>query len=255
MKYLLIILISFLVYSCTNNNKTKQGETLIRKDSLQAKPDSFNYSELDLQPSIQHGIVLDTVTLDATKKYLGITIVLPKVSKKDFPEVYTLLKNLLRAKKREFIESLEDDVAYDSALHLQQGYSMWMEPKSLYKNDKVISFAIENGEGYSGMPSSFEFNLINFDVQKKKEIKLEDYFLLKTSSDTIGFAEIVCKSLNWGKPEEVKRYLEFLGPVKFAFDEENVYFFFDRFELFAGGQVGSAKKKYIENYIRPEYRE
>ncbi len=254
MKYLLAIAIFLLVYSCINKNKSRQNVSEVKRDSLHARPDSFNFSDLISQPSIQDGIILDTVIMEPTKKYLEIRIILPKLIEKDSSDVYNQVKNLAKIIKRQFIESIEDTVKYDSTIGLLQGYNMWIEPKSLYKTDKVLSFAIENGEGYGGMSSSFEFTMINLDREKKKQIRLQDYFILKTSSDTAWFSDIVCKSLNWGKPDEVIKYLKFLGPVKFAFDEENIYFFFDRGELFAGGQIGSVKKKYITDHIKEEYR-
>ena len=255
MKYLLIILSSLFFYSCTNDNKISQRTAEVKKDSLLPKSDSFNFTDLYLNPSIQDGILLDTTTFGPTKKYLDITIVLPKLSKDDCPGVSRQLNALAKNSKKEFIKSIEEPVIFDTTISsLPQGYSMWIEPKSLYKTDKVLSFAVENGEGYSGMKSVFEFITINFDIKKKKKIMLEDYFILNTSSDTAWFADIVCKSLNWGEPDEVIKYLKFFGPVKFAFDEENIYFFFDRGELFADGQIGSVKKKYIANHIKYDYR-
>jgi hypothetical protein len=103
------------------------------------------------------------------------------------------------------------------------------------------------------MPSNFEFKAISYDIEKKKSISFSDYFRLDTPADSVFWAHIISRSVD-DSLGSLNRYLEWHGPVNFAFNKDVIYFFFDKHELFAGGQIGTVKKKYVMDYIREEYR-
>jgi hypothetical protein len=112
-------------------------------------------------------------------------MIYPKVSKEEFPDVYRSIDQLIKTTKKEFSELVKDEpVRYFKDYDRYEGWSMGMGPVSLYQTEKVISYAVEDGRGYTGMPSGFEYNIINYDLEKKKEIELGDYFILNTPADT-----------------------------------------------------------------------
>ena len=251
MKWLLFITLILSIYSCSDETSTIQNGNQILNDSLKVKSDSFNVKDLMAKPSLQSDIPLDTIDISRNKRHAGITIVIPKLSKDDSPEVFKQLKDIIEDKKKEFYRMTKNDVVeYDSSLQDFSGCSMWIEPKSLYRADKVISFVIEIDQGCGG-PIGFNYSVINFDNNKKKQISLGDYFMLKTPSDTIFLEKIIGRAIN--KEFSISNYLSLNKNMNFSFDESNVYFCFDRYDIYSWG-ISSVKKKYILDHINPAYR-
>jgi hypothetical protein len=239
------------LYSCSNEINKEQNETENLKDSLKIKSDSFNVPDLNLNPSLQSDIPLDTIDIIRNKRHTGITIVIPKLSASDNPEVFIQLKDIVKNKKNEFYEMTKYDIVkYDSGLQSYSGCSMWMEPKSLYRTEKVVSFMIEIDQACGG-PIGFKYRVINFDNKKKKQISLGDYFVLKSPSDTAFLEKIIGRAIN--RKFSINDYLSLNKNMNFSFDGSQVYFCFDRYDLYSWG-VSSVKKEYIIEHINPTYR-
>jgi|GEM_PF-4830691 len=252
MKFLLGIFISIFTLACKNKIKTNHTFKVI-KDSLQVKSDSFNTQDLEYHPSLQKDILLDTINIPSNKKHLEGTIIFPKLSEKNYPEIYKQISTLIKDKKKDFEESDKDEkVVYDSLMEAYQGWSMWIEPKSLYWTKKIISFGIESGEGYSGMPSGFEYKTINFDLAKRRQVFLKDYFVLNSRSDTTYLEKIIGRAIN--RDFSIKKYEgDWGGHINFSLDDSFVYFYFDKYDLLGWG-IFSIKKKYILEHINSIYR-
>jgi len=252
MKYLLLTGFLLFIYSCSNKKDSEKGSTIKLKDSLQAVSDTFNTQDLDLYPSLQSDITLDTINIPANKRHMEGKIVFPKLSKRVYPEVYKKLNRLIENKEKDFYEMTKDDeLEYDSVMESYAGWGMWIDPKSLYLKRNLLSFAIENGEYYPGTPAGFEYNVINYDLEKKKQITLKDYFALNTSSDTSYLEKLIGRMMN--RDFDIKSRTGFLGQINFSFDDQYIYFYIDKYDVLGFG-IFSINKKYILDHINPVYR-
>ena len=244
---------ALLLCRCTSH---QQHSPAPDKDPAAHLVDTFGLVDLRMDPSRQHTIRVSTTEVQPDQHHLGIVAMVPSVG--DLPAVSRWVDSIVKDKVKEFKEGVRDErVETDTALHMKIGWSMWMSPVNLYRTVGHLSIAIENRHGFTGTPSWYEYHIINFDLEKEKRIRLEDYFILDTSADTLALAGLVCRSVNCTEPADALQYLRnpaMFGTLKFAFDEEYVYFFFDKGELFDGGHTGSVRKKFIKSRLRPEYR-
>jgi len=252
MKYFLFVSFLITIYSCANKKSTEKEEPSVLKEYLSAVSDSFNARDLMYEPSLQFDILLDTINIPASKKHIGIRIIYPKISEKDCPIVCKLIDKLIRNRKKEFYEQIADEnVEYDSSWKMNRGWGMWVEPRSLYQTEKVISFGIETSNGFSGMSSGFNFDVINYDFEKKMQIRLKDYFILNSHADTAYLEQIIGRTMN--RDFNLKERADFLGQINFSFDDLYVYFYCDKYDILGWG-ITSLKRKYILDHINPEYR-
>jgi len=241
-------------YSCTDQKDEPKEVPSISKEVYHPPSDTFNVRDLLRGPSLQLDIPLDTIEIPQNKKHKGMTIVYPKLSKEDFPEVYKSIEELIKISKKEFYEMVKDDkVVYHSESGLYEGWSMGMGPVSLYQTDKVISFSIEDGRAYTGMPSGFEYNMINYDLERKKKITFKDYFILNTAADSAYMERLIARAMNREQDFNLKKFIEFHEGINFSFDDDYVYFYRDKYDALGFG-ITSIKKKYILDHINPGYR-
>jgi|KBSSwiStaDraftv2_1062776.scaffolds.fasta_scaffold265484_2 hypothetical protein len=252
MRYLLIISIFIIFYSCAEKENGNARKSSIPKEYLIPLLDSFNTRNLNMEPSLQYGISLDTINIPENKKHTGIRITYPRLSKKNHPEVYDQIARLIKNEKNDFYKLIaEEKVQYDSNFQVNEGYYMWIAPVSLYQTENLVSFSIESGHSFTGGTSYFEYHVINYDLVKKKPIILKDYFILNTAADTILFDGLISRALN--RDFSIKRRTEFSGQINFSFDDLYIYFYLDRYDVLGFG-ISSIKKKYILEHINPEYR-
>jgi hypothetical protein len=248
MRDFLVIWVLFIFYSCEQDESTKKETPLILKEYQTPLLDSFNTRNLDIESSIRYDILLDTIYIPQNKNHMGISIIYPRLSQDEYPEVSSQIDNLIRRQKKEFYEAIKGEkTEYDTSLKMYRGWDLTIRPMSLYQTEKVVSFGIEKFFGSTGMSSAFEYNVVNYDLLKKKKILLGDYFLLNTLADTIYLKNIISRAISY---EFSKQYLDALN---FSFDDQYVYFYFDKYNIFAWG-TRSIKKKYILDHINPEYR-
>ena len=252
MKFFLFTALLLCLYSCREKENKITPLASQSVDSLRGRSDSFNTKQIEIYPSLQKDIPLDTIEISQTKRHTGIRIEIPVLSQKVDPEVFKQIKELVDSKREEFAEMTKKEVVeYDSAFQYYRGWDMWIEPKSLYRTEKVISFAIESGSGFTGMPSGFEYNTFNFDREKKSNISLGDYFVLRTRADSSFLEKIIQRSFSTGF--KLSPYLKAGNRINFSFDDSCVYFYFDKYDV-AGWGISSVMKKYILDHISPFYR-
>jgi hypothetical protein len=240
-----------LILSCCNTKKKDKTPAEQVTKEYKIMSDTFNLRNLYKDTTVlQKDIQLDTIEIPQNKKHLDISIIYPKLSPKELPDIYKRVNQLIETRKSEFYELVKDEeVEYDTSLSYPLGWDMWIRPVLLYKNAKVISFAIETGSGYSGMPSGFDYRVINFDLERKKEIAIGDYFKLITIADSTYLGNIIKQAIGQMNIDAEK----YLGEIIFAFDDHSVYFFFDKYHPWGWG-IFSVEKKYIIDHINPFYR-
>ena len=188
MKYSFVIIVSVILWACRNNNTSKIATD--NKDSMVNNRDTLLGRNIDIYPSLQTGILIDTIDIKTNRRHTGINIIMPIISKKKYSWVYQRLDSIKKSTIKEFLDEVKDDSVYEEN-GSKQGYSMWIKPKSLYKNDSTISFILLNGMDYSGMPSTYSFNTISFDSRLKRKIHFSDYFILDTPADSNSLSKII----------------------------------------------------------------
>lgn len=241
-------------YSC-QNEKSKKPILASKTDSIQKiRQDTFNIRNPDNDTNaLQNDIGLDTIEVAQTKKHMGISIVYPKLSPKEIPAISKWIGELINEERSYFRKMIKDEIVeYDKMIHLDRGWSMWIRPTLLYKNQKLLSFTLLSGSGYTGMSAGFGYRTINYDLERKKKIGLGDYFILSTPADTSFLANMIKGAIN--QDINVKFYLE-IGhdDIIFGFDNTSVYFFCDKYHPWGWG-IYSVEKKYIVDHINPLYR-
>ena len=245
MKCFLFIIFLWTVYSCADTKNADNETPVVIKKLLPALSDSFNTRDLMSEPSLQYDIPLDTINIFQNENLEELTIIFPKLSPLENSFLYKRINDIVRKSKNDFLkEAKNDEIEYDSVSQ-EIGFNETIEPKSLYKTEKVASFSFQTY--YLSIGSSFKYDVINYDLEKNKLILLNDYFLLKTSADSIYLSNIVSRAI------KNKFSKEYLGALNFSFDDQYVYFYFDKYNIFSWG-VSSVKKKYILDHINLEYR-
>ena len=245
--YYAVLLLTF-IWSCGSDNN--KSIPIVGKDSFVKTIDSLQGRRIDLYPSLQEDIMLDTPHFKPSIHHMGIRVIMPVVSKNDHPWVWKQLDSIRRYSVSVFLEMVKEDTVHIDSV-FEWGSSMWIEPKSLYKSDSLISFILENG--HRSMTSSFMFNTINFDCRMNRRIEFGDYFLLDTPADSISLSSIISRAGYKKDSLEAKRYWDFYGPMDFGFDKENVYFCFEKFSV-SGWGAFSIRKKFLIDHIWQRYR-
>lgn len=253
MKRWIPVVLVLLFCRCTNHHRPVD---IAATDRTVHRVDTFGLVDLRIDPFRQQNIRLNTLEVQPDQHHLGITALVPVIE--DLPAVSRWVDSLVKDKVKGFKESVQDErVETDTILKMKTGWSMWISPLSFYRGDKMLSFSMESRHGYTGTPSWYEYHIINFDLEMKKRMRLEDYFILSTAADTAALANLVCRSVYCKEVRNAIQYLQnpgIYGVLKFAVDADFVYFFFDKGELFDGGHIGSVRKKFISDRLRPEYR-
>lgn len=256
MRYCLIGLLWLSMYSCVERKREAVKSPEIKDTTRLMRSDSFETADLRMLPDLQPGIILDTLESDE-RGYVNLSLILPRIDGRDLPIVSRFIDSLGRSKKNDFRESASDwrkenQGKPDSLLWLT-GLGLWTKPILLYNDGKVLSFEFEDGISPPSTPSWYEFKGINYDIVRKRRIGLSSYFRLDSPADSAFWAHIISRAAS-DSVGNLGQFLEWHGPVNFAFNKDVIYFFFDRADLFGGGVVGSVKKKYVRDYIREEYR-
>jgi hypothetical protein len=213
--------------------------------------DSFNTRNLDIEPSLQYDISLDTIEINGDSKHPRIHAVVPKLSNDYYPSFQKEIDKLISEKKFDFFETIRDNKEYQDASWQDRSWDIVIHPVSLYQTNKLISFSIETIRDYSGMSAAFEYDVINYDLENKKSIALDDYFILNNRSDITYMEKIIGRTLNMNV--SMRDYIEIGGKLNFSFDDFYVYFYFDKYDILGWG-ARSVKKKYIIDHINPAYR-
>ncbi|HEV7779778.1 MAG TPA: hypothetical protein VGO58_00855 [Chitinophagaceae bacterium] len=253
MRFTPVIILLLAISSCRETKTKDQPATGKAKENLQVLSDTFNFRDPDNDTAaLQHDIELDTIEIAPTKRHTGISIICPVLSKQEFPVIHTKINDLIQQEKKQFDKMTKDDVVeFDSVLSMTRGWSMWIRPTLLYKTNQLVSFTFLSGSGFTGMSAGFAYHTINYDLGKKKEIGLGDYFILKSPEDSSFLATMIRRAIN--RDVDVKTYLEWQTDIVFGFDNNAVYFFCDKYHPWGWG-IFSIEKKFILDRINQLYR-
>lgn len=240
-----------ILYSCVDKEKKDIGTASIPKEYLTPLLDSFNTRNLDIEPSLQYDIALDTIEICGDLRHPYVSAIFPKLSETDYSFVRKQIAKLIKDKKTDFYQTISGYKIENDSGWVERSCDIRIRPVSLYQTDKVISFALETNRDYLGMSTAFEYDVINYDLENKKPIALLDYFALNTSADTSFLEQIIGRAA--GIDFSIKNHIEIGGHINFSFDDLYVYFYFDKYDMAWGAK--SVKKKYILDHIHPDYRQ
>ena len=244
----LLALCTFIVFSCSNaKDKEEISPSSISKEV--AKADTFNLHDLEADPKLQENVLLDTINIPENKIHAGLSVIYPKLSPAKPSYAYKWVKGIVDETRRDFYKTIKEDEALRDTNETDFKYSRWAAPRLLFRTNKVMSYILEEGGGYRVGSAWFAYHSFNFDLKKKTEITLGDYFILKTKADSSFLENIFQRCVN--KEFSLDRYKDF--PQDFAFDSSAVHFLFDKYDLLGWG-IYSVEKKYILDHINPAYR-
>src|SRR5688572_14141428 len=199
----LIFIIALLLLQC-KSPESKHVRNIA--ESSVNKSDSFEVIDPFVYRSISPGIILDTTKVEATRHHAGIFICKPIVDKKKFPYVGNWVDSVVQAYEEEFNEDTKEDTV-EQYNGMDIGWSMEIVPACLYQDDNFISYALQTWAIPPGMPSWYEYHIMNFDIKKNKEITFNDYFIIETAADTAFWANIIGGATD--QPvSDARRYLE-----------------------------------------------
>jgi hypothetical protein len=250
MKYFIISIFAMSLIVCGCRNRSDSPKNEIKPDSATTvRIDTFAGKDINGDLFLPSGIRLDTIQLPPNIHHREIDIVMPVITSREHPWLHKELKKFRDESLNEFIASTKDYIRDTGERAEMDGEYMYIEPQSLYKTDSVVSFILEIGSG-SG-PAGFIFVPFNYDNRTKKRILFGEYFKLDTPGDSVLLAKSLAMTL--GRDEIHCRILVSIPDFEFGFDEENVYFCFERYHIMGRG-ILSVKKKYLSKYIRPAFR-
>jgi hypothetical protein len=255
MRWLTTIVVTGLFFQACHSPAYKEAVPAAEHlDKIPNQSDTFAVRDLFKEPSVMRSVPLDSVYKRDYSERTGVEITLPRASAGYPSVVRNRLNRIFRDKIEEYQESVREIAAELKDTNAIAGWWGFIGPVNIYRNAHTLSYILEDNSGFSGMKSLYSFIAINYNLKTGKEINLADYFILDRPADSAFLADIICKSVKWQNTEEAKSILSY-EPIVFGFDQENVYFFFDRAHILpVAGQIGSVRKKYLINHIRPEYR-
>jgi hypothetical protein len=248
--------VTILLTACTDTKQSRDTIATVdtvtkQQDSILHRRDTIYGRDIEQDPLLPPGIRLDTNRTEGTKHHTGIYTVMPVMTSKEHRWLNSKLETFRKRAVREFEEQTKED-SVEEAYGYMHGWSMWIEPLSLYKTDSVISFILKTGSGHTGMPSGYWYPTFNFDNRKGREIRFADYFQLDTPADTNAWASIVGRA-SGASIEDTKRLLEIDDKIEFGFDKDNVYICIEKYHVFPFG-VQTIKKSVFITSIRSAYR-
>jgi hypothetical protein len=178
------------------------------------------------------------------------TFVFPVIDTPGFEQINKFLKEEIR--KAAYSGSIDSTISIDS---LEEAPPVTVQniPLTMYHSGHLISYGYLRIMNGGGMMRPFrEYFVINYDTAQKRMIRFDDFFQLKTPSDTSKLRSLIYSEV--GDPNF--DWLRFPGSVKFAFDKESVYFFFDQFGVMGNpmGLVKRIERKYLSQFIRDAYK-
>jgi hypothetical protein len=248
------LLLLIFVPACKEERKNKKPEiTAVPKDSLQ-EAENDNYFMVYTPLFLQKDILYDSAEYVRKDSCVEISIRLPKRTRGN-AVIYKKIADIRKKAMQDFRRENKDGTGpciYEEQEHI------WLEPMHLFQTKKFISYIIRNSSGMTGGTTGFYNYVINYDLEEKKEIELDDFFRLKTHNDSLYINQIISRSI--GEEEKFKSSKHeyermFFLESNFAFDSTNVYFFFERYGIVGwGGQISVIRKKYLTAFINPRYQ-
>jgi hypothetical protein len=252
MKYFFIRLVaiqSLFFYSCTSPADPPVAK-LIGNDSLLSRQDTFLRVKLYESPGyIQSGFAFDSIELENRKTKSSFNAHFPRLSQSEHPLLYQWVKEIVNDNLKWFKQDITAERP-DSLL------SKSVNTELLYQDKRILSIVLSESSSAYGRNYDWNHHSINYDIGKKKKIKLNDYFILKTTEDTTFLNYFLDQHVGGGHDIDIRRFDDLSKSFTFAVDSANVYFFFSRYYVFVGfgDCISITPKKYIAEHINPEYR-
>ena len=251
MKYFFIQVIaiqSLFFYSCTSTTDSPAAVPVI-KDSLLSRQDTFLTVKLyESSAYIQPGFTMDSVKLENRKTNSSFSAHFPRLSQLEYPLPYQWIKKVVNDNLKWFKQDMAEGL--DSLL------SGSLNTELLYKDEKILSIVMSESSSAYDRNSDWEHRSINYDIGRKKKIRLNDYFILKTTKDTSFLNYFLDRCVGGGRDIDIRRFDDLSESFTFAVDNANVYFFFGRYDAFVGigDFISIIPKKYFAEHINPDYR-
>ena len=241
-----LIAVLFVVCFCKCSCPKSESIVTENVDSLQWISMLTNEDAIYISVQIPEGFFLDTLQQFDNERKMGIFLVMPVFDIEDMEEINRVVKAGIEEQKNQFIAELGEVIT---------GFvnEFYFVPISIYQDEKIISYSFVMSCYHAGAvhPVSF-YQSFNFDAKTKKSIDFEDYFILKTKTDSVFFTDIITKSIN---REGV--FLDTLYNLDFNIEKDTISFDFSTYEIacYAAGLIqAKIHKKELYGRIRANYR-
>ena len=111
MRLFIALALVFFILSCRNPKGKEQTfvKTVNKNPGVQA--DTFNFRDIDSEPSLQKGILLDTIDIPESKKHYGLSVIYPKLSTTEFPYASEWIRKVVDENREDFYETVNEEVA------------------------------------------------------------------------------------------------------------------------------------------------
>lgn len=217
---------------------------------------NFYYSTFDDSLRVPQGFKLVHIKRFDKKRNAQIDVTFPRsVVSTEYDKKITLY---FRRRINRFLRSL-DSAIRDNAWILNGVQSeFYVEPVSIYKNRKLISYCFIVDTDRSGWFHSItEYYSFNYDLLQKKQINFFNFFDVKSRQDSAFFVNKINAVIKNNKEYNGIDGVEKMYDIDFNLEKDSINFNFDDYEI-AGYAAGIIKlkvdKKNLLQKIKKEYR-
>ncbi len=232
----------FLIISC-NQTKTKSANEI----------DKYDFTNLGVSDSLKlpKGFQIDsTLKFDASRN-TEIQIIVPKyINSTNFNSA---VSSYIAKRLTDFITSLDTLLQEDHSMLLSSPSSFIVNPVSVYKNNKVLSYCFIISSVHAGAAHPLtKYYSFNYDLSKEIKINFYDYFNIKSKHDTAFLKHIINKAINRSNIGIDKLY-----DIDFNIEPDSIAFNFDDYEIasYAEGIIkAKVAKRDIPKIIMNNYR-
>jgi hypothetical protein len=249
-KQLLFIASCCCVFAgCTFTGNNESGSAIDAN-----KNDTASYFGDELITRLPPGFIMDTIRKPDTGNSYHETVVVPRFSGASFRELDGILQKEIILLTDTDISSGEEAMANADTMEEDTSETnVNVSPLTIYQTPGLVSYGFLKIMFSKGMMRPYRsYFAVNYDKQQNRFISFSHYFNLPDKKDTVFLQWII-----YGKVGIMEFPFYKLGDhISFSSDKENVYFYFDQFGFVgnAFGIVKGVKKKYIQQFIKDEYR-
>jgi hypothetical protein len=231
--------------ACDETGKKVDGIAVAENDTF-----DFFSDEYDIQ--ILQGFSVDTLKYYNKQTDYSETIICPKIIGKEFEQLNEILEKEIKRK----VALMYLGSTYNEPIGTSKAVFGVVEENillTMHKNKNLVSYGFLSIYTEPGRMRPFrKYFSINYDTTGKRFISFSKFFSINTTADSI-----LAKSIMYGEVgnPDISWY-NLSDAVNFSFDQDYVYFYFDMFGDFGNpmGLVKRVKKKYLDNFIKDEYK-